>query len=135
MFNMSANEVATMNVGRDEVLFQKWLTALRSGDYKQTIGQLRSVDPVAGAAASGFCCLGVLCDVYDSKGWGTGDHRGGLDMETYIHKDIDHAVLAPEDIAARVGISNTRMSELAVLNDNGYSFAVIADQIEHPAGV
>lgn len=34
----------------------KWLEALRSGKYKQTTGNLK--DDV------GYCCLGVLCDVY-----------------------------------------------------------------------
>lgn len=34
----------------------KWLNALRSGDYKQEQGKLRSDE--------GFCCLGVLCDLY-----------------------------------------------------------------------
>lgn len=34
----------------------KWIKALRSGDYKQTQGTLR--DNV------GFCCLGVLCNIH-----------------------------------------------------------------------
>jgi hypothetical protein len=33
-----------------------WITALRSGKYKQSRGFLKTKD--------GFCCLGVLCDVY-----------------------------------------------------------------------
>jgi hypothetical protein len=36
-----------------------WVEALRSGDYKQTEGQLKDT--------FGFCCLGVLCDVYAEK--------------------------------------------------------------------
>lgn len=32
-----------------------WLTALRSGEYQQTTGTLRS--------PNGYCCLGVLCDL------------------------------------------------------------------------
>jgi len=34
---------------------QRWLEALRSGEYKQTTGNLRDIN--------GFCCLGVLCDL------------------------------------------------------------------------
>ena len=34
---------------------EKWLTALRSGNYKQTKGTLRK--------NNSFCCLGVLCDI------------------------------------------------------------------------
>ena len=33
-----------------------WVKALRSGEYKQTTGQLRKDD--------GYCCLGVACDLY-----------------------------------------------------------------------
>ena len=33
-----------------------WVKALRSGEYKQTTGQLRKDD--------GHCCLGVACDLY-----------------------------------------------------------------------
>lgn len=35
---------------------EKWLTALRSGEYTQGKGRLRSLDDK-------FCCLGVLCDL------------------------------------------------------------------------
>lgn len=38
----------------------KWLAALRSGEYKQTPGVLRSLD-------GGYCCLGVLQHVLDGK--------------------------------------------------------------------
>jgi len=34
----------------------KWLTALRSGEYKKSKHNLKTDD--------GFCCLGVLCDLY-----------------------------------------------------------------------
>ena len=33
-----------------------WVKALRSGEYKQTRGQLRQGDA--------YCCLGVACDLY-----------------------------------------------------------------------
>lgn len=36
---------------------KKWLAALRSGEYKQGSGALRTAD-------DRFCCLGVLCDLY-----------------------------------------------------------------------
>lgn len=38
-----------------------WLEALRSGRYKQTSKALR--------IGNSFCCLGVLCDLADAKGW------------------------------------------------------------------
>lgn len=45
----------------------RWVTALRSGEYQQTKNNLRD--------AKGFCCLGVLCDLYAKEhridGWDT----------------------------------------------------------------
>jgi len=35
---------------------EKWLKALRSGEYKQTKGQLKD--------EKGYCCLGVLCELH-----------------------------------------------------------------------
>lgn len=40
----------------DKSVKEKWLSALRSGEYPQTRYTLRN--------ENGFCCLGVLCDVY-----------------------------------------------------------------------
>jgi hypothetical protein len=34
----------------------RWVAALRSGEYQQTTGNLRT--------ENGFCCLGVLCDLH-----------------------------------------------------------------------
>jgi hypothetical protein len=34
----------------------RWVAALRSGEYQQTQGVLQN--------SEGFCCLGVLCDLY-----------------------------------------------------------------------
>jgi hypothetical protein len=50
----------------------KWVAALRSGEYKQGRGQLRSEDR--------FCCLGVLCDLHAKEtggGWTGFSYEGG----------------------------------------------------------
>jgi len=49
---------------------EAWLTALESGDYEQTTGNLNDQD--------GFCCLGVACDIANEVGeWiGSGSVRG-----------------------------------------------------------
>lgn len=41
---------------------QKWISALRSGSYQQGNSYLRST-------SGKYCCLGVLCDLYDPNGW------------------------------------------------------------------
>ena len=38
---------------------QKWVNALRSGKYEQGEGKLYS--------GQGYCCLGVLCDLYSKE--------------------------------------------------------------------
>ncbi len=37
---------------------KKWVAALESGKYKQTRGYLKN------EKGGGYCCLGVLCDLY-----------------------------------------------------------------------
>ncbi len=40
-----------------EDIKDRWVGALRSGEYKQGKGRLKTSD-------GNFCCLGVLCDLY-----------------------------------------------------------------------
>ena len=39
----------------------EWLEALESGKYGQTRGTLKR--------SEGFCCLGVVCELFDSSKW------------------------------------------------------------------
>lgn len=48
---------------------KEWIAALRSGDYRQGRGQLRSED-------NSFCCLGVLCNLHAMH------HRVGAAKQT-----------------------------------------------------
>ena len=48
---------------------QKWVEALRSGQYTQAKKTLKTVE-------GSMCCLGVLCNLYDPKGWSS-------DVETF----------------------------------------------------
>ncbi len=51
-----------------EELVQEWLVALRSGEYTQAHGSLRT--------DTGYCCLGVVCDLAARHGYGAwvGNH-------------------------------------------------------------
>lgn len=54
---------------------EKWLQALRSGEYQQGYGQLRFGDE--------FCCLGVLCDIHSKEKlgvWERGDYGGNYEF-------------------------------------------------------
>lgn len=41
---------------------KRWIEALRSGEYKQGLAKLKSINPNNGEEY--YCCLGVLCDLY-----------------------------------------------------------------------
>ena len=50
-----------MELGKEinEQVFNKWIKALRSGKYKQTVGSLQD--------ENGFCCLGIACKVLSPR--------------------------------------------------------------------
>ena len=41
----------------------QWVTALRSGEYKQGRGTLHSIEPDGSGMPDTYCCLGVLCEL------------------------------------------------------------------------
>jgi hypothetical protein len=105
------------------------LKALRSGEYKQTKAALQDED--------GYCCLGVMCDVYRKEtgaelvlspfGRGTlaggdlGDQEGVREWVGLVHREGD----------------SEGHPTLAELNDsNNCTFSQIADFIEsEPEGL
>lgn len=92
----------------DPIIKEKWVKALRDGEIKQGRGKLLSPD-------GAMCCLGVLALVQ------------GKDDEwlTYnadkVYNFNTRPKVWPEDHVAR---------KLADFNDDGQSFAEIADYIE-----
>lgn len=85
---------------------EKWLAALRSGEYKQCEGSLHS--------DAGHCCLGVAEIVlgFESE-----------DNEVLVGDYIPNAIVGTAHDNKIVGI-------LTNMNDNGKSFLQIADWIE-----
>ncbi len=101
-----------------EELRRAWLEALRGPDYQQTQGGLRT-----GLA---FCCLGVLCDLYDHDQW---EPDKAFDGYYYLN----HAGTLPSDVSKAVGLDShgyLTESELIKMNDNGKTFPEIADYLE-----
>ena len=120
---------------------ENWVNALRSGEYQQGAGKLRNSD--------GFCCLGVLCDLYSqepfTKGW---VFHGAFEEENtqptdywkfdgekeFLPKSVmewagletNCPEVAVEDDDARESIYDS----LANLNDAGYSFDALSNIIE-----
>ena len=126
---------------------QKWIDALRSGDYEQGSEKLRSV--------SGYCCLGVLCDIYSREHDTQWEFRGydELSDETNPHP-MDywyfdgHSEFLPESVMNWAGLKTHNPSvrvdiednfgddnsfytdEIANVNDSGYTFNDLSKIIE-----
>lgn len=124
-----------------------WVEALRSGKYNQGKGFLKT--------DNGFCCLGVLCDIYAKTQKKRGFQRShadpsvfqitGVGGNTYGHRRIltkippDHiykwAGMSPYIKTlynVKIGNNLHRITSLAELNDSGkYSFDEIASVIEN----
>jgi hypothetical protein len=102
---------------REEIM-QKWIAALRSGEYQQGV-ELLAYKHDGGTS---YCCLGVLCDVinYPKKEW------------------FENTAELPRLVTEKVGIQECGQFDednkqcLALMNDQGMSFAEIADWLEKP---
>jgi len=121
---------------------QKWIDALRSGEYEQGSEKLRSV--------SGYCCLGVLCDIYAKETNTEWEFRGNeetnLQPMDYWYFD-DQSEFLPESVMDWAGLSLNCLvvkidveeddedpwfynEGLAELNDSGYTFNDLSKLIE-----
>ena len=96
-----------------KVFTEKWLTALRSGEYYQ--GKLYL------GKSNRNCCLGVACIVAGIK-------PDYIESERLIHEDMLYlSQELPKELLAGYNLAN----RLVNLNDIGSSFLFIADWIEN----
>lgn len=94
----------------------KWIKALRSGEYTQTIGTLRR--------DNSFCCLGVLCDVIDPSLWEVRPLTGNITYEG-LQGSLS------SNTRKKYNISYEQETKLMKMNDKeNKSFKEIADYIE-----
>lgn len=130
----------------------KWVAALRSGEYTQGKFSLKSED--------GFCCLGVACDIYAKEtGLGkwqesTEEYLGKYSLSyNFINKEdkMIGKFCIPKEVMSWLGFEPTPQKidfklkrnlkittpeetvdsrSLAYLNDHGATFTEIADAIE-----
>lgn len=127
----------------------KLITALRSGEYAQANGSLRKED--------NYCCLGVACDISGLGQW----EKKYVDWKYVIRDEngdevaSDYSTL-PYPVAQWLGMASdgefylpnecifdiqwdtkeedydsTPLQGLADINDNGFTFAQIADVLEN----
>jgi hypothetical protein len=103
---------------------QKWVDALRSGDYQQTQRRLHD--------ENGFCCLGVLCDLYGKEHnveWNLANNGHNYEFQKF-ESYLPSSVMKWADLEYRNPPVNDEESTLVRLNDSGSTFAQIANLIE-----
>jgi hypothetical protein len=107
----------------------KWVAALRSGEYVQGQRYLNGPD--------GFCCLGVLCDLYGKETgekWFDegGDGKRMLDGWTVPPLQVQKWADLGSDLGyTGVETPATDSVSLVDLNDSGLPFSQIADIIQY----
>ena len=123
---------------------EKWIDALRSGKYEQGSEKLRSV--------TGYCCLGVLCDLYSQENNQEWEFHGAFEEQNtqptdYWYFDGESEFL-PDSVrewagmqcknpSVRVDVTEDESEddwfyhdEIADLNDSGYSFSELSNIIQ-----
>lgn len=110
---------------------QKWSAALRSGEFKQGKVRLRPAD--------GYCCLGVLCELYRRE-TGEGEWHGGplvFVFETPPKNGETSSAALPNSVMEWSGIGSAfamfdqeTRRDLSQENDTGTPFSGIADIID-----
>lgn len=114
----------------NEEVKQLWVSALRSGEYKQGTVRLKTVNPDGPTL---HCCLGVLCELHD-KQYGCEQSfdniSGSLPEHVRIWADLDESIpriSRPADSYYSAGYTTS----ISFLNDvEGYNFSRLANLIE-----
>jgi hypothetical protein len=112
---------------KDPEVKAKWVTALRSGNYKQGEGRLRSQSWIGtGWGQPEFCCLGVLCDILKPSGWCLNNTEHSFSEGKSRQRNYPN-----EKVMKELGIYPSAMKKLGSLNDDDrLDFNKIADYIE-----
>lgn len=100
----------------------KWITALRSGEYKQGSIYLHDKEE------NTYCCLGVACRIIDPKI--DMQHSGLIVEDVKIFKDlkVPNILKGYEDLDSKE--YNPVVDRLVTMNDGGRSFKLIANWID-----
>lgn len=135
--------MATLKNKMNPEVKQKWIDALRSGKYEQGSGKLRT--------PNGYCCLGVLCDLYAQEHntqWefrGYDENANPHPMDYWYFEDrnyylpesvMDWAGLKTHNPLVRVDVEDNDedngyfQDEIANVNDLGYTFMDLSKIIQ-----
>jgi len=115
----------------DPKVKEKWIKALRSGEYEQGTHALKTKE---GDKVT-YCCLGVLCEIYreeNGKRWGKPTNQYPTfmkEMSVLPKKVMEWAGL--DTPTGEITYKNGKFTALINLNDEeGKSFKQIANVIE-----
>lgn len=111
----------------------EWVAALRSGDYKQGTGALRTTED----DGDQYCCLGVLCELAVKHQVIPAAELDG-NLWTYGQGDDTSEAYLPDAVQQWAGVERrgvlelpgVRFVSLADENDRGKRFDQIADLID-----
>lgn len=98
----------------------KWVEALRSGEYAQTVRRLARIR----GGTTQYCCLGVLCEVNAEP-----RRQTRMEDDSYTYGANSTGSLE-YGLQEKYGLAASDHSHLIGLNDGGASFLEIADYIE-----
>ena len=106
-----------------------WIKALRSGEYKQTKECLND--------GVGYCCLGVLCDIYqkqhpDTSSWINATNPREFQVRGFDEHEYEVDTTYPPLLVGKwAGLEYKDMVALGELNDDRcFTFNQIADIVE-----
>ena len=103
-------------------LKKRWVDALRSGKYTQANTYLKS--------DKGLCCLGVLCEIQDSKAWRDSNIPHHVEKGVQSHND-DYSGNESDPTVALQRLTYNQREQLVNMNDEEHKdFIEIADYIE-----
>ena len=105
----------------DAQVKEKWVAALRSGEYEQgTSALLRD---------GKYCCLGVLCDIVDKDGWE--EKNNHTSYRLFKYGDTREDTTLPDGLRDKLNITDTQICNVMTMNDSSNDdFNTIADYIE-----
>lgn len=118
-------------VNREAIV--EWVAALRSGEYTQGTGALKYTN---NGFAARYCCLGVACEVFAERariaaavlrGSGLVEFAGN---HSYLPGAISEYLGLADEFDPPLLMASGVHHPASKLNDEGMSFAEIADAIE-----
>lgn len=114
----------------DKTFQDKWVAALRSGEYEQGCMALGHL-PIGGGRIR-FCCLGVACELLVAE-------KRAKRFDSYVvcgsyqygeRGCVTSKTLITPELREKIGLGQSNAARFANMNDQGSSFEEIADEIE-----